>query len=202
MIRKLALFACIITLTYAEFHTIHLHAPSNIALSPIRCYYKGERFDVADQWALIPENKEISFTVIITEQIQPMPAARGNTINYFKRDANIPCIWLDLTKKHDETNGASWHIVQKKDDMMPVRLPHDALIIHMNPICLESTTINHHTHTLQLNLHMKPEYTQTQVDEIILWSHAAALDTETFHRRIMFSEKENCCLALPLMHVH
>lgn len=187
---QIALCTCIIGSTHAAYHTIQLHTPASTTMSPIRCYYKGERFDITDHWALIPENKEVYFTLVITEHIEPVPATRGNTITHFKRDAHVKCSWFEVSKKYDDTTGAGWHITQKEESDMPERLPHDALIIHINPSCLDAITVNQFTNTLQLNLAIKSDYTQTQIDDIVMWSLAASLDTETFHRRLIFSEKK------------
>jgi hypothetical protein len=92
----------------------------------IKCTYKGCVIDLSDGIDFLPETELVnSFPIIITAE---HPRVSSGTVSHLERIPDVPCLWYDVSWTKEGTK-TIWTIEQRADEEMPLRIPHNAVII-------------------------------------------------------------------------
>ncbi len=92
----------------------------------IKCTYKGCVIDLSDGIDFLPETDLINnFAIIITPE---HPRVSSGTVSHLERIPDVDCLWYDVSWTKEGTKTV-WAIEQRAEDDMPLRIPHNAIII-------------------------------------------------------------------------
>ncbi len=100
----------------------------------IKCTYKGCIIDLSDGIDFLPEHDLInSFPIIITAE---HPRLSSGTVLHLERVPDVECLWYDISWTKEGTKTV-WNIEQRAEDDIPLRIPHNALIVCYPPEFIE-----------------------------------------------------------------
>lgn len=124
-------------------YTLCIQLPNTIKKTPVFCgYYKGEPLEFEQNFCIIHEAfLSNHFSLFITSpENSPQPKSDGNNVKYLERIKSKPYKLYNFNRtENDDTY--SWHVEEEKD-LMPLRIPDDAIILLINPEYIESITEN------------------------------------------------------------